>query len=86
MEDKMEVIENTVDTISDVANSTRLDVKSVGVGIGVGGALAAAGVFVWRKFINPKLIEHRRKKKLAKAKCVCGDDIPEDIEKEYPIK
>ena len=60
MEDKMEVIENTVDTISDVANSTRLDVKSVGVGIGVGGALAAAGVFVWRKFINPKLIEHRR--------------------------
>lgn len=86
MEDKMEVIENTVDTISDVANSTRLDVKSVGVGIGVGGALAAAGVFVWRKFINPKLIEHRRKKKLAKAKCVGGDDIPEDIEKEYPIK
>ena len=84
---KMDVVETAVDTVSDVANSTGFDVKSVGVGIGVGGALAAAGIFVWRKFISPKWTEHRRKAKLQKAKRVNGDnDVPPDIDEEYPIK
>lgn len=86
---KMDVVETAVDTVSDVANSTGFDVKSVGVGIGVGVALAAAGKFVWRKFIRPKVDksrERRAKEKLEKAKRAEGaDDIPEDIEKEYPI-
>lgn len=84
---KMDAVVDVVDTVSDVANSTSIDVKSIGVGIGVGGALAAAGIFVWRKFISPKWTEHRRKAKLQKAKRVNGDnDVPPDIEKEYPIK
>lgn len=86
---KMDVVETAVDTISDAANSTGFDAKSVGVGIGVGGALAAAGIFVWRKFIKPKMDksrERRAKEKLEKAKRAGKvDDIPEDIEKEYPI-
>ncbi len=84
---KMDAVVDVVDTVSDVANSTSLDVKSIGVGIGVGGALAAAGIFVWRKFISPKWTEHRRKAKLQKAKRVNGDnDVPPDIDEEYPIK
>ena len=86
---KMDAVVDVVDTVSDVANSTSLDVKSIGVGIGVGGALAAAGIFVWRKFIKPKMDksrERRAKEKLEKAKRAGKvDDIPEDIEKEYPI-
>lgn len=83
---KMDVVETAVDTASDVANSTGLDAKSIGVGVGVGGALALAGAFVWRKFIGPKLVERRRRKKLENAQRAGKDnDIPEDIEKEYPI-
>ena len=80
----MDVVNEVTDTISDVANSTNShDVLKGGL---IGGAVVAAGFAAYRFLIKPLVKKAKLKVKVAKAKrAVRNDDVPEDIEEEYPI-
>lgn len=87
---KMDAVVDVVDTVSDVANySSTSNVGYYVKGGLIGAGVTAASVAAYKFLIKPlwQKAKAKAKAKLAKAKRGnIGNDIPKDIDEEYPIK
>lgn len=85
---KMDAVVDVVDTVSDVANyNSTSNVGYYVKGGLIGAGVTAASVVAYKFLIKPLWQKAKAKAKLAKAKRGnIGNDIPKDIDEEYPIK
>lgn len=87
MEQTTDVVNEVIDTVSDVANTSHNVGDFVKGGL-IGGTVVAAGFAAYKFLFKPLWTKVQTKRRLAKAKRAneSNDDVPRDVNEEYPIK
>lgn len=82
---KMDVVEAVTDTVSDFTNSSNGIGDYIKGGL-IGAGVTALGVVAYKYAIKPLWNKAKAKAKLLKAKRAKNENnIPRDVEEEYPI-
>ena len=87
MEQTTDIVNEAIDAVSDVANTSHNVGDFVKGGL-IGGTVVAAGFAAYKFLFKPLWTKVQTKRRLAKAKRAneSNDDVPRDINEEFPIK
>lgn len=87
MEQTTDIVNEAIDAVGDVANTSHNVGDFVKGGL-IGGTVVAAGFAAYKFLFKPLWTKVQTKRRLAKAKRAneSNDDVPRDINEEFPIK